>query len=349
MPAEPSGPGATPSRRQGDVAPVRAAIIGLGWWGRIMVEAQAGPGRALRFVQGFARHPAPIREFAVAHGLLLAQSFEAILADPGIDAVVLATPHSLHVEQIIAAARAGKHVFCEKPLALSGIEALRAVSACEAAGIVLGLGTDRRMLPAIKRLKSISQSGALGEILQVEAQYSNDNMSRKVSGDWRQTAEETPGGGLTGPGLHALDGIVDLLGPLAHISGQLLRPRGAEVPIDALSLMGQAVGGAGFLLGTVRGAPNYHRLAVYGSEGWAEARHFGLFEAHIRAQSRIQEVYSGAFVVGDLLEAFAAAVRGRAPFPVTIPSMLASVAAFEAALAAFETPGPHAIPLLRGF
>ncbi|NOX26119.1 MAG: Gfo/Idh/MocA family oxidoreductase, partial [Deltaproteobacteria bacterium] len=109
---------------------VKAAIIGLGWWGRIMVDAVQGQSNNMCFTHGAVRNREPVREFAEQRKLMLHSSLDEILALSEIDVVVLATPHSVHVEQIIACAEAGKPVFSEKPLALTLDEAKRAVDAC---------------------------------------------------------------------------------------------------------------------------------------------------------------------------------------------------------------------------
>jgi len=97
---------------------IDAAIVGLCRWGKTLVEAVQGKSEALRFTRAVSRDPQRLRDFAGRHGLEVVGALESVLADPTIDAVVIATPHSLHCQQIIAAADAGKAVFCEKPLTL---------------------------------------------------------------------------------------------------------------------------------------------------------------------------------------------------------------------------------------
>src|SRR5262245_52951857 len=118
---------------------IRAAIVGMGWWGRTLVEAVADSAQ-MRVVAGATRTVSPeVKAFAEAQKLTLVDTYEALLADPQIDAVVLATPHSLHAAQTIAAAQAGKHVICEKPFALTQADAEAAVAATAHAGVTLGL------------------------------------------------------------------------------------------------------------------------------------------------------------------------------------------------------------------
>lgn len=315
---------------------MQAAVVGLGWWGRILVEAtEARPG-PLRFTHAVVRNPERARPYAAAHSLRLLPDLATALQDDDVEAVVLATPHSLHVDQICQCAAAGKPVFSEKPLALSVSEARRAIDACSNAGIVLGLGTDRRMLPAFRHLAMRVEEGSLGEILQLEAQYSNDNMGAGVSGDWRDDPHEAPAGGMSGPGLHALDALISLAGPVAELSGRLRRVSAGTV--DTIAMMGRFVSGPSMLLGCVRGTPNFFRVAVFGTSGWAEVHGFGSCAWQLKDGPRLEMHYPDELAIAPLLHAFADAVAGRAPFPVTPLSMLQTVAAFEASIAAFEAP-----------
>jgi predicted dehydrogenase len=318
---------------------MNAAIIGLGWWGRLMVDSVRGRSDRLRFTHAVVRQPDASRPFADSRGVTLLPAFEDVLAHPGIDAVMLATPHSSHVAQIIACAQAGKPVYSEKPLALSLTEARRAVDACAEAGVVLGLGTDRRELPAVKRLKRLVADGGLGDLLHLEAQYSNDTMTRGLSGDWRSDPEEAPGAGMTGPGLHVLDLLLHLAGPLAEVDGRLIRPFGETVPTDALTLMLAFEGGQTGTLGCVRGVPDYFRLAAFGTRGWAEVRQFGAFHAQTSGYEPVIEDHAPELAIREMQDLFADAVAGRGAFPVSTRDMLRTVAAFEATIESLRTGG----------
>src|SRR5262245_43394324 len=150
---------------------INAAVVGLGRWGKSIVEAAQGKSKRLRFIRGVSKEPGLVRDFAARHGFELGTEFADVVADPRVQAVFLATPHSLHVEQIIAVARAGKPVWCEKPLALTRSEAERATKACRDAGVVLGLGNNKRCFPSMRELKRIVAEGTLGEILHVEGHF----------------------------------------------------------------------------------------------------------------------------------------------------------------------------------
>ena len=147
-------------------------------------------------------------------------NIDGVVADARVQAVFLATPHSLHVDQIIAVAHAGKPVWCEKPLALTRVQAERAIAACREAGVMLGLGNNKRCFPSMRELARIVADGTLGDVLHIEGHFTNEHSTR-VSGGWRDDPAESPGGGMTGAGLHVLDALVNLGGPIAKVDARL--------------------------------------------------------------------------------------------------------------------------------
>jgi len=221
---------------------IDAAIIGLGRWGQGFVEAIQGHSERLRFVRGVDRSADKIRDYAAQHGFVATESLADVLCDPAVRAVVLATPHSLHREQVVACAEAGKQVFCEKPLALTLRDALRMVEACRAAGVVLAVGHNRRFWPSFRTLREIVARGELGDILHIEGHNSNEN-SNAVRDGWRLKPEESPAGGMTGAGLHVLDAFVSLLGPPARVRTQLIERKTGPAPLDSLVVTLEFPGG----------------------------------------------------------------------------------------------------------
>lgn len=310
-------------------------MVGLGWWGRVMIEA-CGANAGLRFVHGVKRTPDGAVELAEKYGIRVSTSIDDVLADDAVEVVVLATPHSVHVDQIVACAQAGKDVFSEKPLALNLVDAQRAVDACASAGVVLGLGTDKRFLPAVKALSDLVASKRLGTILHIEAQYSNDNSLKGVLGTWRASEAEAPGGGMTGPGLHALDALVALGGPVATVRARMLEHTSSPAAVDSAAVLLTMASGATGAVTTVRGVPDFFRIQALGTKGWAEVRNFDTLEVALLEGARATKTYSAELAVAFLLDEFAAAVRGDHPFPVTTESMLATVAAFEATITSVD-------------
>jgi predicted dehydrogenase len=314
---------------------IDAAIVGLGRWGRSLVESAHGKSAKLRFVAAVDANAAAARDFATTHGLRPLSSYEDALADAAIPAVVLATPHSLHLPQVLAAAAAGKHTFCEKPLALTRHDAEQMVHACQRAGVALGVGQNRRWWPAMRELKRLADTGALGTLLHIEGHNSNEN-SNAVTGGWRTLESESPGGGMTGAGLHALDAMVAIAGRVKRVRGQLTERKAPPAPHDTASALLEFESAVSGLLATVRATPFYWRVHVFGTQGNAEV--LGETELVLRMGGRAPERQSFAPVdsLRAELEAFADAAAGRAPFPVTPAQMLDTVAAFEAVVDALR-------------
>ena len=307
---------------------IDVAIVGLGRWGRTLVGSVQGKSDRLRFTRAVVRSLEPHRGFAEESGLALTDDFEEVLADPSVAAVVLATPHSLHCEQIIAAASAGKHVFCEKPLTLTRAEAVRAIQACEAAGIVLGVGTDKRFYPALRELARLVKEGDLGEVIHLEAHFSNE-----VAGgfsQWRFSAEESPAGGLTGTGIHMLDAMIEMAGPVRRVQALLLSHKPPPDPLDSLSVLLEFERGISGTLAAVRSTPMFTRLHAFARHASAEM--LGRTELVLRKSGAEPKrlTFAPVDTVRVNLEAFADAVIGRTPYPITISQILATVSAFEA-------------------
>ncbi len=324
---------------------IDAAIVGLGRWGRNFVRSIQGRSPRIRFVRAVDAAPDAAQDFAASHDLPLSADYASVLADPRVGAVVLATPHSAHHDQVLAAAAAGKHVFCEKPLALSAAHALDMLDACRGAGVVLGVGHNRRLWPSVRELKRLVQSGALGELLHLEGNHSNENSS-KFTGTWRDSATESPGGGLTGAGLHVLDVFVDLAGPLKEVRGQLLRRKPPPAPLDAACLLLEFEGGVSGMLGTVRATPFYWRVHAFGTLASAES--VGETELVVRrsgAQPERRMLDPVDSLRGEL-ESFADAIEGRAQLPISREQVLATMRAFEAAVQSLET-GRGAVVVAR--
>src|ERR1700676_4807683 len=143
---------------------IRAAIVGIGRRGPTPPAPGGGKGAALRFTAGHNRTRGHAEAFCAEHGIALKDSLDSILADPAIDAVVFATPHSEHGGQVERAAAAGKHVFMEKPFTLDRKSAERALAAVARAGVVLGVAYPRRFHPGMRELKARIDDGRIGTI-----------------------------------------------------------------------------------------------------------------------------------------------------------------------------------------
>jgi predicted dehydrogenase len=308
---------------------INAAVIGLGRWGQSIVEAVQGKSRRLRIVRGVSKEPALVRDFAAAKGFELSTEFGEAIADRQVQAVFLATPHSLHVEQITAVAALGKPVWSEKPLALTRTEAERAIAAVTRAKVPFGLGNNKRCFASMRELKRVVADGTLGDILHVEGHFSNEHSTR-VKGGWRDDPRESPGGGMTGAGLHVLDAFVNLAGPIAQVDARVFARKPPPDPRDAAAALLTFRSGASGLLATVRAAPMIWRIHVFGSKGWAEARGETTLTVAMMGGEPKTTTYPPVDSLGTLIEAFAETIETGKPFVVSTADMLDVVGTFEA-------------------
>jgi predicted dehydrogenase len=315
---------------------IEAAIVGLGRWGRNLVSAVQGTSGKLRFVRAIVRDSDKARVFAEEHRLELSTDLESVLGDSRVPAVVLATPHSMHAEQVVVAAGAGKAVFCEKPLALSRADAERAVDACRRAGVTLAVGHDKRFWPSMQALARVVSGGELGEILHVEGHFSNESTGRYYEG-WRASDLDAPGGGLTAMGTHIFDAFVGVMGPAKRVQAHVLRHPPAPAPVDTVTLFIEFESGASGVMCGVRTTPSYWRVHVFGKDASAEA--VGPTTLTIRRTDALPEVltFSPVDSLRAELEAFADAVTGVTPYPIPPRQMIDCVAALEAAILSFHS------------
>jgi predicted dehydrogenase len=312
------------------------AVIGLGWWGRTITQTlrQSAKLRVRRAVDADQK----AAQWAAQLGISASTELEDALADPEVKGVVLCTPHSLHTEQIARAAAAGKHVFCEKPLALTRADAEASVGRCKEAGVVLAIGHERRFEPPMQEVKRLARSGELGTLLQIEASFSQDKFLTLPPSNWRLDEREAPAGPMTATGIHLLDLAIGLLGPAERAFASVSRLGSTLANGDTLGALVDFKSGAHLLLSAILATPFTGRFALYGNAGWVEVRDKAHVEApegwvltRCRRGGRPESRdYPTAFAVRANLEAFADAAEGRAPYPVPEAEMIANIAALEA-------------------
>jgi predicted dehydrogenase len=319
---------------------IPAAIVGLGRWGRNLVKASLGHER-LKIVRAVEPDIKSARGFCAEHHLELTDSLDAVLADGTIGAVLLATPHSLHPAQVIACASARKQVFCEKPLALRRSDAARMFQACREAGVALAVGHNRRFWPSMRALREVVASRELGTILHIEGHNSNENSQDVVAG-WRLSPEESPGGGLTGAGLHVLDAFVSMLGPVRRVYAQLHQREQGPPPLDTAVMTLDFVNGVTGSLATVRATPLYWRVHVFGTKGSAEVLDEITMILRKSGGEPQRTSYPAIDVLRAELNAFVDTIENKAPFPVPEAEVLATLSAFEAALQSMKSGIPVA-------
>lgn len=320
-----------------------AAIIGMGRWGRTLVESVQGRNDAgLRFVAGCTGRPERARDWAARQGIRLHAGYEAVLADPAVKAVVLATPHRQHAEQVVAAARAGKHVFVEKPFTLSKASAEAAVAACREAGVVLALGHNRRFLPATAEMRRMVAEGALGRVLHAEGNMSGPGALGYAPESWRSDREESPLGGMGGMGIHMVDMLIHLMGPFASVSVAATRQVLPSLD-DTTAMLGRFASGATCTFATLAAVPRHWRVMLFGTRANLEMDG----QDRLRFTPLEGEGWVREFAKTDIehaeLAAFAAAVAGGPAYPLPLEEAIHGVAVFEAMIGAAASGGTYAV------
>src|SRR5438445_2283908 len=312
------------------------AVLGLGWWGRIIVPLAKTSSR-LRVVRVVDPAPAAA-EFAQAQDLPLSKDLDDALRDPNVQGVVLCTPHTQHTDQIVRAASAKKHVFCEKPLSLSRADVLRAVDACNASGVKLAVGHEKRFEPPIQEAMRLVKSGELGTPLQIEANFVQDKFLSLPADNWRLSAKEAPAGPMTATGIHLLDLSVAVFGAADRVFASVKTLGSQLVNGDTLGILVNFKSGGNALLSAILATPFDGRFAVYCNKGWVEVRDKAHPEAPQgwtltvcrRGGEKTVKEYPPAKAVLANLEAFAEAAMGGAAYPVPQGEMIANVSALEA-------------------
>jgi predicted dehydrogenase len=313
---------------------LNVALVGLGWWGKV-IGGDLRKSLKVRVAKAVDTAPAA-GEWAQAQGFEFTTNYEEALADPSIGAVILCTPHTLHAGQIIAAANAKKNVICEKPLTMTRCEAVAAVTACEANNVLLGVGHEHRFKPAMIELLRAVRAGDLGTIQMVEATLTNPGKALAAD-NWRVQKKERPAGSMTALGIHGLDMCVAICGEAKNV---LARSKSLVTPLeDTLGILVDFKSGANAVITSITGPPFSIRFAVFGNKGWMEL-HDKTFPQAPQGWTLTRAKHGGGIaeateypamsMVRANAEAFADAVAGRAPYPVTYQEMIATIAAFEA-------------------
>jgi predicted dehydrogenase len=317
---------------------IGVAMVGLGWWGRKMSTLIHDHSRTMRLVRMVEPNRDAAAGIAADLGVPLSTDIAEIWDDRAVDAVILATPHALHVAQIESAVAAGRQVFCEKPLALTRAEAARAVHLSRDAGLVLGMGHERRFEQPVATMLADAASGRLGTLLQVEGQFSHDKFLALDAGNWRLHPDHAPAAGMTATGIHLTDLAVKLLGPAADVLVTCEQRASKLRSGDTLSAYVRFAGGGTAYISASLAMPFVSRFAVYGTQGWVDIRD----KAHVEAPAgwvvtrakrdgpiTVAEVGPAKPVLANL-DAFARAVQGEAAYPITGQEMIANIALLEA-------------------
>lgn len=310
---------------------IRAASIGLGWWSDELAGAVQGKSDKIQIASCYSRSPDKRAAFAAKFSTAEHPSYEAVLEDATIDAVILTTPHSLHADHVRQAAGAGKHVFVEKPFTLTAKSGRSAADACNSAGVTLAVGHNRRFSAAGQYLKRMLDKGEFGTLLHIETNFSAPSATNWGPGHWRANRQESPAGGLAGLGIHMIDLLAWLGGDVASVTARAKRRALAIDVDDTTSALFELATGATAYLGTFCAAPYTAFCNVYGTKAnaFASIDSDEVWIQRVGGERELQPVEPVNTLITEL-EEFADACGGKAPYRVTPDEAVHTVAVMEA-------------------
>jgi predicted dehydrogenase len=251
------------------VEPLRVASIGIGWWSDVLADAIQRSGK-LKIVACYSRSNDKRKKFADKYGCRASDSYEAILADREIEAIINTTPNDVHLATTCAAAAAGKHVFLDKPIANSVSDGRAITECCEKAGVVLTLGYQRRRESHFRWIRREIDAERFGKLVNAEANISRDRLGKIDLSSWRYQAAGMPGGVMLQIGIHYTDVLEYLLGPIRAVSGRLMQLVLPGDNPDVASLVLEHESGAlSTLNASYASASEYYLMNVYGKEATA--------------------------------------------------------------------------------
>jgi predicted dehydrogenase len=318
---------------------LNVAMIGLGWWGKQLVEAAKAFGAPVNFTRGVTFEADGAKEFGDTHKIAIGRSVEEVLADKNVQAVFLATPHSTHRALVEQVAAAGKHIYCEKPFALSKADAQAMLDACKRAGIVIAVGHHFRLMPSMRALGELKAQGAFGTVMHAEGNYSHDWLANYPLESWRMAPQESRAGGMTGMGIHVLDSFREFVGPMKRVAA-LAKSRARQLEVgDTTSALIEFENGATGTLATTLKTPFVWRFAIYGENCWAESVNETRLIVRRAGQEpetidRPKEVH-----LGRNIDDFAKAVLEKRAFPIDQAGIVQTVGALEAVFKSADANG----------
>jgi len=294
------------------IEPLRVACIGMGWWSDVLADAIKRSGK-LAILACFSRSEDKRRSFATKYRCRAVASYDEILADSEIEAIINTTPNDVHLETTRAAAEVGKHVFLDKPIANTVSDARAITEICRKAGVLLALGYQRRRESHFRWIKRQIDAGAFGTLVNAEANISRDRLGKIDLTSWRYTAEGMPGGVMLQIGIHYADVLEYLIGPIKAVSGRSVRlVLPGDNPDVASMVLEHANGALSTLNASYASASEFYLLNVYGKDATAfYDMHRGLRMLRRGSDNVVEVPCAKNDTLVEEIEEFAAAVRGE--------------------------------------
>jgi predicted dehydrogenase len=337
--------------------PVRVGIVGLGRWAKVLTRAAAKSDK-LKIVAGYSRSPEKRHAFEQELGVSTVPDMKALLSQPDVVGVILTVPNEQHLPVAAEVAKAGKHVYTEKPIASSLEEGLEIAALQERYGITVTVGHSARLMAGIRQIRAAIDSGELGRVAFLEANFSNERALELTPKTWRWYKDKAPGGPLSQLAIHQFDVLHCLGGEIVEASSMAskLSPVGAEVDDQSMTLLKFADGKVGYV-GSCWTSPGIFAVRVFGSKGLMHYEiDFGTWDTpdklHESSTLYIQRGKDGYGKRQELkvpesdmfraeLEMFAESCRTGRPSELTAENGYTAVAVVAAALRSIDNKGQY--------
>ena len=246
---------------------VKVGIVGLGRWAKVLTTASKASDR-MEIVSGYSRSAEKREAFAREMGVPAAPDLKTMLADPQIKGVILTVPNEQHLPLAREVAMAKKHVYTEKPIAATLRDGLQIEALGNRYGVTVTVGHSARLMAGIRKIREAIDSGELGRVAFMEANFSNERALELTPATWRWYKDRAPGGPLSQLAIHQFDVLHYLGGEIAQASSiaSKLSPVGAEVDDQSMTLLKFADGKVGYV-GSCWTSPGVFAVRVFGSKG----------------------------------------------------------------------------------
>ena len=247
--------------------PVKVGIVGLGRWAKVLTRAAAQSSK-IKIVAAFSRSEEKRAAFTQEFGVPAVSDLKTMLADPQIRGCILTVPNEQHLPVALEVAKAGKHVYTEKPIASTLEDGLRIAALQAQYGVGVTVGHSARLMAGIREIKARIDAGELGRVAFIEANFSNERALELTPKTWRWYKDKAPGGPLSQLAIHQFDVLHYLGGEIAEVSSMAskLSPVGAEVDDQSMTLIKFADGKIGYV-GSCWTSPGIYAVRVFGSKG----------------------------------------------------------------------------------
>ena len=316
---------------------IRAASVGLGWWGKTLANSIQNSEK-INVVMATTKTLNNIEDYCKEIDAEIAASYDEVVKSDKVDAVILATPHSKHLEQIVQAVNNGKHVFCEKPITLTAADAKIAFDEAKKNNKILAVGFNRRFHPNFMKIIEMVKSNTLGKIVHIEGTINAPGLWMYKPESWRSSSAETPAGGMTGMGIHVIDQMISANGNISSAYAQTAKVIKMGELDEVTSVLFKFTNGATGYLGTSIASSVLYNFRVIAENGAIEitSRDLSVMKYTPReGDIEITEVKDVDMCKNEL-EAFADAVNGHAEYPVTAEQGIHGAEVFEAVIKSAE-------------